>query len=305
MPDSAYPPLIAQSIQPFESSFKGFYWVEFTRNHADIPIFCVSVYLFIIFMVPSWLPKAGFKMRKRFAFWNLCLSAFSIIGATRVVPVLYDALMTKGFKYTICEDPQNWYLDGPSGLWTTLFIYSKIPELLDTVYMVLQKPTKNILFLHWFHHLTVLLYCWHAFHHKIAPGLWFASMNFCVHAVMYLYYMMAIIGLKWVVAPFAQLITAIQITQMIVGMVVTASSAYIHGVEGDVTCSVNGPNYRMGLAMYSSYFLLFTKLFFDKYCTSKSGESPCDVSDKAGHFRNSAFSASTNNLAALNNKKDN
>ena len=36
-------------------------------------------------------------------------------------------------------DPQEWHLDGPSGFWLGMFIYSKIPELLDTVFLVLQK----------------------------------------------------------------------------------------------------------------------------------------------------------------------
>jgi elongation of very long chain fatty acids protein 6 len=33
-----------------------------------------------------------------------------------------------------------------------LFIYSKIPELMDTVFLVLQK--KRVIFLAWFHHTT-------------------------------------------------------------------------------------------------------------------------------------------------------
>ena len=44
-------------------------------------------------------------------------------------------------------------MDGPVGLWVGLFIFSKIPELLDTVFLVLQK--KRVIFLHWFHHVTV------------------------------------------------------------------------------------------------------------------------------------------------------
>ena len=59
--------------------------------------------------------------------------------------------------------------------------------------------------------VSVLLYCWHAYHHTIAPGIRFASMNFFVHSVMYFYYCFMIMGLKWVVQPFAQFITIIQI----------------------------------------------------------------------------------------------
>lgn len=34
---------------------------------------------------------------------------------------------------------------------------------------------KEVIFLHWFHHVTVLLYCWHAFISDTATGLWCAA----------------------------------------------------------------------------------------------------------------------------------
>eukprot|EP00469_Lotharella_globosa_P000402 CAMPEP_0167796720 /NCGR_PEP_ID=MMETSP0111_2-20121227/15215_1 /TAXON_ID=91324 /ORGANISM="Lotharella globosa, Strain CCCM811" /LENGTH=326 /DNA_ID=CAMNT_0007690665 /DNA_START=53 /DNA_END=1033 /DNA_ORIENTATION=+ len=318
---SSYPGWISATLMSVEKRFIGQPLVEFTRTHSDIPIFVVSAYMFIIFVAPGWLITEGKPMRKRFSLWNLLLAVFSFIGASRVVPVLFKAFMTKGFRYTVCEDPQNWYLDGPPGLWTFLFIYSKIPELMDTVFLVLKRPEAPVRFLHWFHHLTVLLYCWHAYHHKIAPGIWFASMNFCVHSVMYFYYMFMVAGMKWVVRPFAQFITIIQILQMVVGIVVTATSAYYHVTEGDEGCSVNGPNYRMGLAMYCSYCMLFVKLFMDKYKpkgkklkNGKNGhnqsgaagmtQAPCEVSDNAGFFHNGAYKASSTDLAGMANKKN-
>merc|ERR1712072_138491 len=67
-------------------------------------------------------------------------------------------------------------MDGPAGLWLTLFIFSKIPELIDTAFLVIRK--KPVIFLHWYHHFTVMLYCWHALDTTAAPGIWFAAMNF-------------------------------------------------------------------------------------------------------------------------------
>jgi len=198
-----------------------------------------------------------------------------------------------------------------------LFVLSKFPELGDTVFLILRK--KPVIFLHWFHHTTVLLYCWHATLVTAAPGIWFASMNFCVHSVMYLYYMFMVTGMKWVVRPFAQSITIIQILQMVVGIVVTATSAYYHVTEGDEGCSVNGPNYRMGLAMYCSYCMLFVKLFMDKYKPKEdlknghknghkngaASSAPCEISDNAGFFHNSAYKASSNDLAGMVKNKKN
>ena len=151
----------------------------------------------IVFYVPEYI-KTGLPLRRLWAYWNLLLSVFSIMGAYRTVPYLASHILEHGFTYTTCHDSQKWFLrhdePNPCGFWVTLFIYSKIPELVDTVFLVFQK--KPVIFLHWFHHVTVLLYCWHAFSNWTASGLWFVAMNFSVHSIMYFYYFLAISGYK-------------------------------------------------------------------------------------------------------------
>jgi len=44
------------------------------------------------------------------------------------------------------------------------------------------------MFLHWYHHVTVLLYCWHCYVTNSIPGIIFVTMNLGVHALMYGYY---------------------------------------------------------------------------------------------------------------------
>ncbi len=44
--------------------------------------------------------------------------------------------------------------------------------------MLRKKP---LIFLHWYHHVTVLLYCWHSYYEQTTYGLYFIAMNYTVH----------------------------------------------------------------------------------------------------------------------------
>ena len=232
----------------------------------SLPMYPLSIVKQIVFYIPERLAtKPGYNLRTTWALWNLLLSAFSAIGMYRTVPYLAKHLISHGFHFTTCEDPRNWFLrydePNPVGFWVTLFIYSKIPELIDTIFLVFQK--KPVIFLHWFHHVTVLLYCWHAFSNWTASGLWFVAMNFSVHSVMYFYYFLSISGFKSLAKPLAPLITSIQMIQMIVGCLVTYNTAVTKQNGGE--CAVNSANYKLGLAMYGTYFGLFAVLFYNLY----------------------------------------
>ncbi|KAH8055004.1 very-long-chain 3-ketoacyl-CoA synthase [Aureococcus anophagefferens] len=103
----------------------------------------------------------------------------------------------------------------------------------------------------------------------IATGLWFATMNYCVHSVMYAYFAcMGVPHLRPKVKKFAIYITLLQLAQMVVGIFVTVRAVLYQA--GGLDCRVNKTNSVLGLAMYSSYFLLFGKLFFENYVLTRS-----------------------------------
>lgn len=97
--------------------------------------------------------RQPFSLKTSLAAWNLFLSVFSFMGALRTVPHLLNNLYQFGFYYTTCAAAPGAYGLGASGMWVTLFIFSKIPELVDTAFIVLRK--KPLIFLHWY------VCCWH------------------------------------------------------------------------------------------------------------------------------------------------
>ena len=46
-------------------------------------------------------------------------------------------------------------------------------ELVDTLFIVLRK--KPLIFLHWYHHITVMMYTWHAYKDHTASGWLFGD----------------------------------------------------------------------------------------------------------------------------------
>lgn len=218
--------------------------------------------------------------------WNLALAVFSVIGASRCVPAFVKLLSENGWVASVCSDTT--YLDGASGVWMSAFVYSKFFELIDTVFLILNK--REVIFLHWFHHLTVLLYCWHAYSLAASSGLWFATMNYCVHSIMYFYYFLMVFkGIQPLIRPIAPLITCIQLSQMVGGIAVNIQAAMT--MQAGEPCAVHPSTWKLGLGMYVCYFILFAMLFYDKFIAPKTGkkicapDSGCSATDANGMFR--------------------
>ncbi|GLE06627.1 hypothetical protein PINS_up016021 [Pythium insidiosum] len=202
--------------------------------------------------------RQPFDLRIPLAMWNLGLATFSFMGAVRTVPFLLNTIYRRGIYNSVCASPRPHYGHGPVGLWVTLFIFSKVPELVDTVFIVLRK--KPLIFLHWYHHITVLLFCWHAFATESASGLYFVAMNYSVHAIMYFYYFLTAVGFR---PRWAQFVTVFQLSQMVVGVIVCFLN--VNYMSQGVTCNVDRENLKWGIIMYSSYFALFLKFFIERY----------------------------------------
>jgi hypothetical protein len=157
---------------------------------------------------------------------------------------------------------------------------SKFPELLDTVFLVVLH--KKVEFLHWYHHVTVLMYSWFAYRSATPSAVLFGSMNYFVHSVMYFYFFAS--QYTNVLSFMRMPITTLQLMQMMVGMYVTLL-AYFYDTDPSVGCSKTYKNsgfFTFCAFMYGSYFVLFLKLFLDSYVfkTRKSHGKARDSTEK-------------------------
>lgn len=205
--------------------------------------------------------RPALKLKKLLILWNMSLALFSIVGTLRTLPELLHVLGRFGFYHSVCS-PSFIEDVKPSGFWTWMFALSKVPELVDTVFIVLRK--QNLIFLHWYHHITVLLFTWFTYSEYTAPARWFVDMNYFVHSLMYSYYALRALGYK-VPRQMAMAITSSQILQMIIGAYVIWF-AYQRKLQGHA-CNITDSSATFGLVMYLSYFILFAHFFYTSYFT--------------------------------------
>ncbi|TMS38109.1 hypothetical protein L596_004905 [Steinernema carpocapsae] len=245
-------------VLPFESSFdsvRSTQWMQENWYHSFTWSF---VYVACIYLGQKFM-----ETRKPFALdwplfiWNLGLAVFSILGVVRMTPEMFWSVNSNSLKYSICTAS---FAQGVTGFWTEKFAMSKIAEFGDTAFIVLRK--RPLLFLHWYHHVSVLVYTWHAYKDHTASGRWFIWMNYGVHAFMYSYYSLRALRFR-LPKPVAMLVTVLQILQMVVGIVIAVSVVNIK--LGGEQCQQTWDNLYYSFAIYFSYFLLFCNFFYHTY----------------------------------------
>lgn len=157
--------------------------------------------------------------------------------------------MLKGISGDMCDKTAE--IANP---WVFFFCLSKIPELFDTYLLVLRK--RSVILLHWYHHVTVMLYCWDGWAIIGPNGAWFAGMNLIVHSIMYSYFAATAMDIHFPKAA-QMVITQLQILQMVLGLAIV-----VHNL---VRCNTDPINAYCALGMYLSYLVLFVQFYFAKY----------------------------------------
>eukprot|EP00745_Piridium_sociabile_P028250 TRINITY_DN45437_c0_g2_i1.p1 TRINITY_DN45437_c0_g2~~TRINITY_DN45437_c0_g2_i1.p1 ORF type:complete len:320 (+),score=2.28 TRINITY_DN45437_c0_g2_i1:94-1053(+) len=266
---------------PFEKGFSSSYSSAIVRQYYWLGGVIAVVYLLFVCTGRRFFRyRKPLEVDRSLLSWNFALFMFSAYGAFRSCTRLFILLGQRGFLFVACSPALFSYGLGPSGFWTTAFIFSKIVELTDTVFVVVRK--KNLTFLHWYHHVTVFLYCWDAFVREIPTGIFFISINYIVHTMMYLYFFLS--GCNSMSKPkWGIVVTLLQIVQMFIGLGVTLLSLYLSRLfpaptlwfphsraplslsDSRGTCVLPSTNPTLGLFMYASYLLLFVRFFVNKH----------------------------------------
>jgi len=132
---------------------------------------------------------------------NAALQIFS----TWMCISLGNAIWNKGFHVKT-----NFYLADPHINTLVFYFYlSKYYEYLDT--FIIYAKGKQPIFLQKYHHVGAVV-CWHyAWIYKVDSVIWASFFNSFVHSIMYLYYLLNVLGIKLPeVKPY---ITWMQMTQ--------------------------------------------------------------------------------------------
>lgn len=252
---------------PFERTFHYTEKRQWMQENWHSAFYWIGIYMVLVFGGRAYMSqRPAFKLKPLLITWNIGLATFSILGALRTLPEMVHVLRYFGFYHSVCNPSYN-EITRVSSYWTWVFSLSKVPELVDTIFIVLRK--QNLIFLHWYHHITVLLFTWYAYGQQIAPARWYVNMNFLVHSCMYTYYAARSIGLR-PPRSIAMSITIAQIAQMIMGFFVTY---YGYQRQKEGICQITSDVAKWGLLMYGSYLILFGNFFVESYF-SKSCRNP-------------------------------
>jgi len=231
------------------------------RYKHSIPWGASILYLLMLYILPKIIKKPVESIKYIIPYWNLLLSFYSAITFLGTVYCLTYHLPKYGIYGTFCNSDVVYHRHLITFI-SYIFIISKIFELFDTLFLILKHPEQKIEFLHWWHHLTVLIFTWYCALWRFGCGYYFMLMNSIVHTFMYYYYYLTAVGHR---PSWAKLLTIGQIAQMILGSFLNFYWIYLYYTG--TTCSCEKPGYLVIFCaiIYGSYLYLFLDFFVRKY----------------------------------------
>ncbi|XP_019752606.1 elongation of very long chain fatty acids protein 1b isoform X3 [Hippocampus comes] len=240
------------------------------KNHflmqSPIPMTVILLcYLFfVLYLGPRIMAnRKPFQLKEAMIVYNFALVALSIY-------IVYEFLMS-GWATTY-----TWRCDAidvsnsPQALrmvevaW--LFWFSKIIELMDTMFFVLRKKSGQITFLHIFHHSFMpWTWWWGVGYAPGGMGSFHAMVNSSVHVIMYFYYFLAAAGPRfqkflW----WKKYMTAIQLIQFVLVSLHVTQYYFMD------SCDYQFPMIIHMVWVYGTFFfVLFSNFWVQAYVKGK------------------------------------
>ena len=262
-----YLAVVMEYLQSIEDNFVKDDAHEWMKMNFGFSIYVTIFYLISIQLFQRYmLTHKRFDLRYALSVWSFFLAAYSAVGAYYSFRYLVPKVWNYGIKDAACDEV---YIYKQTGLWLFLFVLSKVPELVDTYFIIFRKGP--LIFLHWYHHATVLVYCWYSYKLKAIVTILFSAVNYSIHAIMYMYY-----GLKARQVRIPRqvniLITSLQIAQMVFGLYMGV--LMLMNREEMKPCGISDFFIVVTIAMYTSYFILFAIFFYNTYIAVKKKPTP-------------------------------
>lgn len=256
-------------LAPLEDQFNSAKVASYAVDRWHYSLYISAFYVISIFALQRYMQgRERYNLRVPLFMWSLSLALFSVLGARVTGVRLIPHLLNNGVESSICTDV---IIRGREGLWAFLFCFFKLPELVDTYFIILRK--QKLIFLHWYHHVTVFIYSWYYFARQLPSTQWFVVLNYIVHSVMYSYYAVRASGRLRPPIWVNMIITALQLLQMVFGVSI---NAFIYHKMQDSSWWCDGQvettyfHVYWSFAMYFSYFVLFLHFFWSNYFTKSS-----------------------------------
>jgi hypothetical protein len=187
-------------------------------------------------------------------------SAIMFLGMVHEIVVLF---FRDGTDALTCYSSRQFY--SRLGFWTYVFLWSKIYEFFDTVFIVLNKKDDQFSFLHVYHHVITFYLVWICLDHYAPFGWVLEITNSFIHIWMYLYYGLTVMGFR---PTWKSTLTVMQIIQFILDIVGLSIWPYYTFVQGK-PCDGSVHSYSVVVFVLISFLSLFIQFYLQRYKTAK------------------------------------
>ncbi|XP_074597141.1 very long chain fatty acid elongase 6-like [Brevipalpus obovatus] len=237
-----------------------------TEKVQPLIVLLAILYVITIFSLKNKLQtRAAYSLRTPLILWNFFMALLSLLFAYQFAIHLAMRISDRGLVNGIFFQGNRTNYD----IWVILFGWSKIIELVDTLFIVLRK--RPLILLHWSHHAITVIYGFFAFREiYVLPTVW---MNSSIHTAMYTYYGLRAMGVN-VSRKLAMSLTGAQIVQMIISMIITIM-AICFRYQG----FIDGSSYFndvYAILTYAYYTVMFSKFFLGTYVNREGKRSKTD-----------------------------